>query len=309
LALRTTRRGRVATDPAPNAKRFAAPTTKRKEPHMDTLPISYRPVDGVDVRIANSDGDHPETMVLTCPWPESLFAFQSTWPMLSQNARLVAVDLPGFGGSERRDDLLTPQAMGEFLLRLIDQWEIESPHIFGPDIGTAAVLFAAGRGAEKIRSVIVGSGASAYPMQIGGGLKDIVEAPDLSAFDALNPRDVIASSMELLEKFQPSAEALEDYMKSYEGDRFTESCRYVRSYDAELPVLGDLLAQIATPALVLQGDHDPYVPPANGDYLHARLPNSRLHQFKAGHFFWEDTGKEFAALASAWIGGEYKDMR
>jgi pimeloyl-ACP methyl ester carboxylesterase len=287
---------------------MSAATNNHKEPHMDTLPISYQPVDGVDVRVAKSDGHHEETMILTCPWPESLYAFQSTWPVLSQNANLLAVDLPGFGGSERRDELLKPQAMGDFLLRLIDQWEIRSPHVFGPDVGTAAVLFAAGRGAEKARSVIVGSGASAYPIQIGGGLKDIVDAPDLSPFEALNPRDVIASSMELLEKFQPSAEALEDYMKSYEGDRFTESCRYVRSYEAELPLLGDLLAQIATPALVLQGDHDPYVPPANGEYLHARLPNNRLHQFNAGHFFWEDTGEEFAALASAWIGGGYKDM-
>jgi pimeloyl-ACP methyl ester carboxylesterase len=112
--------------------------------------------------------------------------------------------------------------------------------------------------------------------------------------------------MELLERFKPSAEALEDYMKSYEGDRFSESCRYVRAYDADLPVLGELLPQIATPALVLQGDHDPYVPPANGEYLHSRLPNSRLQQFNSGHFLWEDNADEFVALASAWIGGDYR---
>jgi pimeloyl-ACP methyl ester carboxylesterase len=273
---------------------------------MDILPISYQPVDGVDVRVAKSDGDHEETLILTSPWPESLYAFQSTWPVLSESASLVAVDLPGFGGSERRDELLTPQAMGDFLLRMIDQWEIESPHIFGPDVGTSAALFAAGRGAGRVRSVIVGGGASVYPMRIGGALQEIVEAPDLSSFEALNPRDIVASSMELLERFKPSAEALEDYVKSYEGDRFSESCRYVRAYDTDLPVLGELLPQIATPALVLQGDHDPYVPPANGEYLHSRLPNSRLQQFNSGHFLWEDNADEFVALASAWIGGDYR---
>jgi pimeloyl-ACP methyl ester carboxylesterase len=274
---------------------------------MDTLSISYQPVDGVDVRVAKSDGDHAETMILTSPWPESIYAFQSTWPALSEKANLVAVDLPGFGGSARRDELLTPQAMGEFLLRLIDQWEIESAHVFGPDIGTSAVLFATARGAEKIRSAIVGSGASAFPIEVGASLKDIIEAPDLSPFEALDPHDAVAGSMQLLERFDPSAEALADYMESYEGDRFAQSCRYVRSYEAELPLLGDLLGQIATPALVLQGDHDPYVPPANGEYLQARLPNSRLHQFDAGHFFWEDAGEEFAALASAWVDGGYEE--
>jgi hypothetical protein len=29
----------------------------------------------------------------------------------------------------------------------------------------------------------------------------------------------------------------EDYLSSYEGDRFVESMRYVRSYPTELPVL------------------------------------------------------------------------
>jgi pimeloyl-ACP methyl ester carboxylesterase len=275
---------------------------------MDTLPITFQPVDGVDVRVAKSDGGHAETLILTSPWPESIYAFQSTWSTLSGKANLMAVDLPGFGASERRDDLLAPQGMADFLLRLIDQWGIESPHVFGPDIGTAAALFAAARAEGKIRSVIVGSGASAYPIVVAGGLKDILDAPDLSPFESLDPHDVVAGSMELLEKFKPSAEALDDYMKSYEGDRFTQSCRYVRSYETELPPLGELLGQITTPALVLQGDHDPYVPPANGEYLQARLPNSRYHQFDAGHFFWEDANEEFAALASAWIDGGYKDL-
>jgi hypothetical protein len=65
--------------------------TLRQEPQVSTLPISYQPVDGIDVRVAKSDGDHDETMILTCPWPESLYAFESTWSALSQNASLVAV--------------------------------------------------------------------------------------------------------------------------------------------------------------------------------------------------------------------------
>lgn len=274
---------------------------------MNTIAISYQPVDGVDVRVAKSDGDRDETLILTCPWPESLYAFESTWSVLSEQANLVAIDLPGFGGSERRDELLTPRTMGAFLVRLMDQWEIESPHLFGPDVGTSAALFAAGQNPGRVRSVIVGSGASSFPLQISGALKDLVEAPDLAQIAALDPRDIVAGSVDLLEKYELSPEAREDYLSSYLGDRFAESCRYVRSYDTELPVLGDLLPNIQTPVLVLGGDHDPYVPPVNAEYLHERLPNSKLHVFDAGHYFWEDAGDEFAALASAWVGGQYRD--
>jgi pimeloyl-ACP methyl ester carboxylesterase len=41
----------------------------------------------------------------------------------------------------------------------------------------------------------------------------------------------------------------------------------VRSYGAELPLLSYLLPRIQTPVLILQGDHDPYVPPVNAEYL------------------------------------------
>jgi pimeloyl-ACP methyl ester carboxylesterase len=94
-----------------------------------------------------------------------------------EHANLVAIDLLGMGASTRRDELLTPQTMGAFLVRLMDQWEIESPHLFGPDVGTPAALFASGRNPRRVRSLIVGSGAAAVPLQIAGALKDLVEAP------------------------------------------------------------------------------------------------------------------------------------
>jgi pimeloyl-ACP methyl ester carboxylesterase len=289
-------------------RRVAAPTRCGQELRVKTIAISYRPVDGIDVRVSKSDAGHAETLILTCPWPESIYAFESTWTVLSERMNLVAIDLPGFGGSERRDELLTPRTMGGFLVRLMDQWEIESPHVFAPDVGTSAALFAAGQNPGRVRSLIVGSGAASFPLQIGGGLKDLVEAPDLTPLAAMDPRDIVASSLALVETYELSPEAREDYLSSYEGDRFVESCRYVRSYGTELPVLGDLLPEIQTPVLVLQGGHDPYVPPTNAEYLHGRLPNSKLHEFDAGHFFWEDAGEEFAALASAWVGGHYHDV-
>lgn len=40
-------------------------------------------------------------------------------------------------------------------------------------------------------------------------------------------------------------------VSAYGGGRFAESARCVRAYPAELPVLGDLLPSIMTPALVM----------------------------------------------------------
>jgi pimeloyl-ACP methyl ester carboxylesterase len=93
----------------------------------------FRMVDGVRIRYAESGGPQERTLLLTSPWPESLFAFAPMWATLAEDARLFAVDLPGFGRSERRDDLLSPRAMGGFLARLIAEADLGTPHIVAPD--------------------------------------------------------------------------------------------------------------------------------------------------------------------------------
>jgi pimeloyl-ACP methyl ester carboxylesterase len=88
----------------------------------------------------------------------------------------------------------------------------------------------------------------------------------------------------------------DDYRACYEGDRFAESMRYVRSYPDELPQLAELLPQIATPVTLINGRHDPVVPLSNAEFLDARLPNSRLRIIDAGHFVWEEAPAAYAAI-------------
>ena len=72
-----------------------------------TAPIQprFRMIDGLRIRYADSGGAREHTLLLTSPWPESLYAFARMWPTLAQHARLFAIDLPGFGASDRRDDV------------------------------------------------------------------------------------------------------------------------------------------------------------------------------------------------------------
>jgi len=107
------------------------------------LRVGFRAVDGLQIRFAESGGSASQRLVLTSPWPESLYAFERVWPRLSRTARLLAIDLPGFGRSQRRTSLLSPMAMSEFLIRILDDWDIKDPHLICSDIGTAAALFAA----------------------------------------------------------------------------------------------------------------------------------------------------------------------
>jgi len=158
------------TDIEDLAETTSAPTPESKS-------IGSRTVDGIRIRYADSGSPAEQSIVLTSPWPESVYALQ-IWPSLAKSFRLFAVDLPGFGGSEGSDELISPHAMGEFLIRLIDEFQLGNPHLVGPDVGTSAALFAAASPPGLLSSVVVGSGGAAVPIQLGGALEQWVLAPD-----------------------------------------------------------------------------------------------------------------------------------
>lgn len=275
---------------------------------MTTSDVSIQPqfrtIDGLSIRFAQSEPRDDHALLLS-PWPESLLAFQPMWTRLAEHTHLVAVDLPGFGHSERRDALLSPPAMGEFIIRIADAFGLESPHVVGPDIGTSAGLFAAATSPGRLRSLVVGSGGAAVPLQLGGILMDWVIEPDLDKFRSLEPREIVAGALSGLERYTLPDATREDYLSAYEGDRFVESMRFVRTYPTQLPVLADLLPDIRTPVQIIAGELDWAVPPVNAEFLHERLPHSKLDIIDAGHFTWEDAADVYATLVTDWWHGGY----
>jgi pimeloyl-ACP methyl ester carboxylesterase len=254
-----------------------------------------RTIDGVSVRYADTGGHRETTLLLTSPWPESIYAFAPMWTTLAEHARLFAVDLPGFGASQRRDDLLSPQAMGGFLTRLIAEADLGRPHLVCPDVGTSAALFAAAAHPERIAGLVVGTGGAAVPIDLGEPLHSWVLDPDLDKYRRIDPRAIIDTAVGSIAG--GIAEDIHaDYRSCYAGDRFVESMRYARRYPEELPALAELLPEISTPVTIVNGKHDRVVPVANAEFLHQRLPNGRLAIIDAGHFVWEEAPTEYASI-------------
>jgi pimeloyl-ACP methyl ester carboxylesterase len=277
------------------------PLTRSMEPQ-------FRSIDGLKIRYAETGGSQESTVLLTSPWPESLYAFAPMWASLAEHARLLAIDLPGFGASERRQDLLSPRAMGGFLAQLITDADLGTPHIVAPDVGTAAALFAAAAHPERIASVIVGTGGAAVPIQLGEPLASWVLDPDLDKYRRMDPRAIINAAVETIAGGIPD-DIHADYLDCYDGDRFVESMRYVRRYPEELPALADLLPQIATPVTIINGLHDRVVPLSNAEFLDQRLPTSRLVVVDGGHFIWEEAPAEYASIVLDSIKGARTQAR
>jgi pimeloyl-ACP methyl ester carboxylesterase len=245
------------------------------------LRVGFRAVDGLQIRFAESGGSASQRLVLTSPWPESLYAFERVWPRLSRTARLLAVDLPGFGRSQQRTSLMSPMAMSDFLISILDDWDIRDPHLICPGTGTAAALFTAANHPGRVRSLVIGGGGAAYPLAVGEALQDLIRAPGIGAFRPQDPRALVQGMMTEL---GPAAPA---------------------SYPEQLRLLAGRLPGIFTPVQIITGRRDRLVPVANAEFLLARLPNSRLEVLDAGHFVWEEAAGPYAAIITAWVNGGY----
>jgi pimeloyl-ACP methyl ester carboxylesterase len=145
---------------------------------------------------------------------------------------------------------------------------------------------------------MVGGGAVAYPLEVTGTRADIIAAPGIEVFEGQDVRATIGVSVEPAAPRDREPEIWEDYVSSYENDRFAESTRYVRSYPEQLPELPDLLPAIRVPVHVFAAASDPLVPVSNGEYLARRVPDSELTILPAGHFAWEEVPDQFAAIVA-----------
>ncbi len=275
---------------------------------MRSAPIAtyFRVTDGVRVRFADNKRGADAAVLLLAPWPESLWAFRRIWDRVATLGRVVAIDLPGFGHSDGRPELIAPDAAGVFLARLIDEWDLGAPHVVGPDVGTAAALYLAAKAPDRVTSLTIGGGAVRFPIEAGGALKDVIEAPSLDVVRGLDARTNIGNAVEGVAPRDTEPDVHEDYVSAYDLGRFAESARFVRHYPEQNPLLRELLPTIATPSQIIAGRDDDLVPWSNNEYLHELLPNSEIHSLDAGHFAWEQAPDDYGRLIADWVSGGYR---
>jgi pimeloyl-ACP methyl ester carboxylesterase len=256
--------------------------------------------------VQSTGGAEKTPVLLVSPFPESLYAYDDIWADLSQAAPLVALDLPGFGQSESRPELMNSQSMGTFLTKVIAALGLRRVHAIGPDVGTSALLFAARQAPEMFESLVVGSGGT--DVAHTGSLKDIISADSTASFEAIDGRDYAATVLDKRAQKQPAPFVLNDYRESYAGGRLVEAIAYIRAYANYLPVLRAELPSIVTPVLSIWGAHDPIVLPESAGILDQALPHTRSVVLDSGHFVWHDHPQEYTQIVLDWINDGYRTV-
>ena len=282
------------------------PTFSKPNP----MPMEFKTVAGVKIRMARSPREGAPTVILLNPLPQSIMAFAPIWGKLAAKCNLYAYDLPGFGRSEGGAECMTFEAQGSFLNNFIQEHGIQQPHLIGPDIGMSAALHYATNFENDIASLVIGDGPGIAPSANGSVINKIVDSAfwrmvftvaDAGAFIGAGNRLCYVN-------YVPNDEEVADYLMSYDG-RVGTVTKWFKDYPASLATVDPKLAQINVPALVFWGENDALLLPDNAERLHQRIKRSKLHIFEeCGHYSYQDKHVEFAELVLNWLDGGYSAL-
>lgn len=245
-------------------------------------------------------------VVLVHGFGSSLYTWKDVIPTLAGRHDVVALDLPGFGESDRPADLSLDD-LPRAILGLLDTLGIERAAIVGNSMGgAAAVLAAAAQPARVGRLVLIdAAGFHLAPRERPAAFRLATSraAPLLQALPG--KRLIVEWSLRqvLHDDSLVTAERVAEYLAPAQRPGTYAALRSLGASLGDGPGrLAGTLGAIAAPTLVIWGADDRWIPPADADRFVAAIPGSRKVVIPAcGHVPQEEKPAEVARLIAEFL--------
>lgn len=263
----------------------------------------FMDVDGLKIRFATDRQTDKPTVLFLSPLPQSILCYDAVWSQLAGHADLIAVDLPGFGGSEGQSEHMTFAAQSAFLERFIGTMGLNDMHIIAPDVAMPVAMHYAIHRDHKAKSLMIGDGPGIFPSHDGSLIRKITKSGFWRTMVRLNgAKTFIAGATQLgYLHYSPKAAEMDDYVRSYAG-RIGQVTQYFKHYAVGCQDLTGNIEELSVPVQVFWGDEDGFLSAENAAELDKRLPDSHVHIFEdCGHFCYQDKSGDFAAMVQRWI--------
>jgi len=214
-------------------------------------------------------------------------------PFMERGGPALAIDMPGWGRSDRPDPARFDYSMyglSAFLERCLEELGVERRKLVVHDWG-GLLLIGAQRRPELVEKLVVCDAVSLLPGYRHHWIAQLWRRRPLG--ELLNATSTRASTALLLRLAKGDHGPMPDEFVDMIWDNFDAGtgaallALYRHADPDRLAVAGRDLGRLACPALVLWGDRDPYVSPRFGEAYAAALPNAELEIVRgAGHWPW-----------------------
>lgn len=241
-----------------------------------------------------------------------------TWrhviPRLASRFRVIALDLPGFGRSDKPRRAYTVQFFGEVLLQLLDALGIARAGLVGHSLGAIIAHSVALQQPGRVGRLVLVSGGLFAPSQKLDAAMLILLTPGVGEWLYRRFQKDADAAYRSLEPYYAHLDGLPESERAFLYRRVNERVRdedqrraffsAFRRLALWLPArqrgLREALAHLAVPTLVVWGEADRVNPVANGRALAEAQPSARLVVVPgAGHNVQEEQPEAVAAAILA----------
>jgi 3-oxoadipate enol-lactonase len=183
--------------------------------------------------------------------------------LLAQNYQLILFDNRDGGQTSQSTRSYSIADMADDVAGLLDALQIPKAHVFGVSMGGAIAQQFALKYPDKLDKLILGCTIAGGNCSQDGDISGVMDG---NLLDLLFTQEFIKSDRPALEAFlketipfHSKGEALQRQLQAF---AMHNTC--------------DTLIDIRASTLVLTGDRDIAIPPANSDLLAAKIPNAQL---------------------------------
>jgi len=214
------------------------------------------------------------TLVLIHGFGESLLTWQAILDRLAESHRVIAFDLPGFGGSSKPDAGYDLPAMVGRLSDFVDRWTSGPLVVVGHSMGGELAAALAIARPDRIERLVLIAPAG---WEVGlGGIADTMYPEKARAISwYLSSRAFILPEHDLDWLGEPDSAA--SYTLVGDPEYRRAATRVLEQFDFRALRTG--FGTIAQPTLLLWGTLDPVIPFALADSIHRAIPCSELVTF------------------------------
>jgi pimeloyl-ACP methyl ester carboxylesterase len=266
----------------------------------------YEDLAGVRVRYVRR-GQGP-ALVLLHGFASSLYTWADVIPALAQDHDVIALDFPGFGGSDIPSDL-SPALYPATVLELMHRLGVSRATLVGNSLGGAVAVVLAARHPARVRrlALIDSAGFNLDPSRRPLILRALGWAPVAAALEVLPVRRPLVTAA-LRQVFQDRSlvtkEKVEEYLAplTRPGSIAAQRSLLARPDAFGLPAL---VSEVRVPTLIVWGRQDRWIPLADADRFLAAIPGSRKVVLEeCGHVPQEERPAELVHLLQEFAPGQ-----
>jgi pimeloyl-ACP methyl ester carboxylesterase len=262
---------------------------------------AFLDVDGRRIRYVRRGSGPP--LVLVHGFSSSIYTWAEALPLLARQHDVIAVDLPGFGGSDippRFDS----RASAEFLSRVMDGLAIRRASLAGNSLGGALSAVTAGRHPERVdRLILLDSAAYNFSPEDRPPLLRLAGRLPGWLMDSFPQRRLMRLGLKQVyfDDSKVTPEKVEEYLAPMARPGAQAAARRLLSEGDGFGLPG-VLKTVRAPTLVIWGAEDAWIPVSDADRFVQDIPGARkVILERCGHVPQEERPQEVAQVMLSFL--------